>query len=144
MVGGLSKYTHGKVHQRASSPKLQVFNTALLSATSELTMEETVSNREHWGRLVESAVGAHLLNQTFGTTIEVQYWREGNHEVDFVLKQGKTIVGIEVKSGRHRPTTRGLEIFRTRFKPLRNLLIGEGGIELEKFLLTPVKKWLEK
>lgn len=144
MVGGLSKYTHGKIHQRASSPKLQVFNTALLSASSELTIEEASSNREYWGRLVESTVGAHLLNQTFGTTIEVQYWREGNHEVDFVLKQGKTIVGIEVKSGRHRPTTRGLEIFRTRFKPLRNLLVGEGGIELEKFLLTPVKKWLEK
>ncbi|MBX9743259.1 MAG: ATP-binding protein [Chthoniobacterales bacterium] len=144
MVGGLAKYTHGKIHQRASSPKLQVFNTALLSASTELTIEEAISNREHWGRLVESAVGAHLLNQTFGTTIEVQYWREGNHEVDFVLKKGKTIVGIEVKSGRSHSTTRALEIFRTRFKPLRNLLVGEGGIPIEQFLLTPVRKWLEK
>lgn len=143
MVGGLSKYTHGKIHQRASSPKLQVFNTALLSASSELSMEEALNNREHWGRLVESAVGAHLLNQTFGTTIKVEYWREGNNEVDFVLKKGKTVVGIEVKSGRSRPTTRGLEIFRKRFNPLRNLLVGEDGIDIERFLLTPVKKWLE-
>lgn len=72
-----------------------------------------------------------------------EYWREGNNEIDFVLKKGKIVVVIEVKSGRSRRKTRGLEIFRTHFSPMKNLLIGEDGIDIERFLLTPIKKWLE-
>ncbi|MFZ4115965.1 MAG: ATP-binding protein [Chthoniobacterales bacterium] len=144
MVAGLSKYIHSKVRQRGSNPKLHVFNTELMSASLEYTFEEAWQHREHWGRLVESAIGAHLLNETFGTTMEVQYWRKGNHEVDFVLKRGTTIVGIEVKSGRSRPITRGLEVFRKEFTSLRNILVGGGGIPIEEFLSTPVKQWLER
>ena len=44
-------------------------------------------------------VGAHLLNTSMGSSIEVTYWRERNHEVDFVLHRDKTTVAIEVKSG---------------------------------------------
>ena len=62
---------------------------------------------DFWGRLVESAEGAHILNSTTGTNIEVFYWREGNQEVDFVLRSGRTITAIEVKSSRHRAPCRG-------------------------------------
>jgi hypothetical protein len=55
MVMGLMKYSHGEVRQRGSSPKLQVLNTALVSAQSGVRLGEARADRETWGRLVESA-----------------------------------------------------------------------------------------
>ncbi|HCO49328.1 MAG TPA: hypothetical protein DIT55_07895, partial [Spirochaetaceae bacterium] len=34
------------------------------------------------------------------SNLEPFYWRQGNREVDFVVKSGKRITAIEVKSGR--------------------------------------------
>ncbi|HLB32634.1 MAG TPA: ATP-binding protein [Chthoniobacterales bacterium] len=144
MVAGLSKYSHGKIRQRGSSPKLQALNTALISASSGLDFQETRHDGDRWGRLVESAVGAHLLNDTLGTSIEVTYWREGNTEVDFVLQCGRAVVAIEVKSGKSRVMRVGMEAFRKQFKPLRTLLVGGDGVPIKEFLSTPVKHWLEK
>ena len=48
-------------------------------------MAEARANREFWGRLVESAVGAHLVNASAGGACRVFYWRDRNHEVDFVV-----------------------------------------------------------
>ena len=97
---------------------------------------------DYWGRLVESAVGAHLFNSSFGTNISVTYWRERNQEVDFVLQQGKTMVGIEVKSGGRRESLPGLESFAWQFKPKRQLLVGGQGIPLEELLSKPAAHWL--
>ena len=144
MVAGLSKFSHGKVRQRGSSPKLQVLNTALMTVTSGMNFEETRMDGDAWGRLVESAVGAHLLGDTLGKDIEVTYWRDRNMEIDFVLQQGKNIVGIEVKSGRRREALNGMEAFRRQFTPLRTLLVGSDGIPLKEFLSTPVDQWLKK
>lgn len=58
---GLEKYAPGKTRQRRSTPKLMALDTALVSATSGNTYAEARANREHWGRLVETAVGAHLV-----------------------------------------------------------------------------------
>ena len=143
MVAGLSKFSHGKVRQRGSSPKLQVLNTALMTVSSGLNLEETRTDGNAWGRLVESAVGAHLLGDTLGKDIEVTYWRDRNMEVDFVLQQGKRIVGIEVKSGRRREALNGIEAFRKQFSPLRTLLVGGDGISLKEFFSTPVDQWLK-
>ena len=144
MVAGLSKFSHGKVRQRGSSPKLQVLNTALMTVTSGMNFQETRMDGDAWGRLVESAVGAHLLGDTLGKDIEVTYWRDRNMEIDFVLQQGKSIVGIEVKSGRRREALNGMEAFRRQFTPLRTLLVGADGIPLKEFLSTPVDQWLKK
>ena len=143
MVTGIAKFAGQKVRQRGSSPKLQVLNTALLSTHSHLTFEAAQQERDFWGRLVESAVGAHILNSTAGTNIEVFYWREGNQEVDFVLRSGRAITAIEVKSGRHRNTLPGMEAFAKAFKPQHQLLIGGQGIPLEEFFCTPVTQYLE-
>jgi hypothetical protein len=35
-----------------------------------------------WGRLVESAVGAHLVNAAAGGACELFYWRDRGVEVD--------------------------------------------------------------
>lgn len=142
MVAGLAKFSGGRARQRASSPKLQVLNSALATAPAALTFTQARGEHDIWGRLVESAVGAHLLNRARGTSIEVSYWRERNREVDFVLKQGRKVVAIEVKSGRARDSLAGMEAFAKGFKDSRKLLIGAGGIALEEFLLQPIDHWL--
>ena len=143
MLAGLSKYSSGQVRQRGSSPKLQVLNTALMSAQNHRSLTEARQDGDYWGRLVESCVGAHLVNSSFGTNISVTYWRERNHEVDFVLQQGKTTVAIEVKSGGRRVMLPGLNAFVRLFKPKRQLLVGGQGIALEEFLSKPAAHWLQ-
>ena len=142
MLTGLQKYAANEVREKASSPKLQVLNTALLSAPSRLTFEEARKDREYWGRLTESAVGAHLINSAAGTGVELFYWRERSREVDFVLRSGKTVVAIEVKSGARKEGLPGMDAFDKAFQPQRKLLAGGDGISLEKFLLTPAAEWV--
>jgi len=143
MIAGLPKYAHGQARQRGSSPKLQVLNTALMSALAGRTPAEARQDAEFWGRLVESCVGAHLLNTSTGSDRTVSYWRDRNLEVDFVLHRGKTVVAIEVKSGRRRESLSGMEAFAKRFKPRRVLLVGGQGIPLEEFLSRPAEYWLK-
>ncbi len=142
MLAGLEKYAHGLVRQRGSSPKLQVLNTALMTALDTRNLKEARLDGDYWGRLVESCAGAHLFNSSAGTGIELTYWRERNHEVDFILRQGKTTVAIEVKSGRRRESLAGMEAFAHQFKPRRLLLVGGQGIPLEEFLSHPASHWV--
>jgi predicted AAA+ superfamily ATPase len=143
LLTGLSKYSTRRVRQRGSSPKLQVLNTALLSATSGMSFAEAREDRDRWGRLVESAVGAHLLNSSAGEGIELFYWRERNREVDFVLKRGKNVVAIEVASGARKGSLPGLQTFAQSFHPRRVLLVGGQGIPLEEFFRKPAATWLD-
>jgi hypothetical protein len=143
MLTGLQKFAGQAVRQRGSSPKLQVLNTALMTAQSGLSPAEARGDREFRGRLVESAVGAHLANAAAGGACELFYWREGNREVDFVVRIGRTVIAIEVKSGRAPVALPGLGAFAEAFKPRRTLLVGGNGIALEEFLARPVDDWLE-
>ncbi|WP_419162838.1 ATP-binding protein [Candidatus Palauibacter sp.] len=142
MLTGLQKYSAAEVRRRSSSPKLQVFNTALLTAGSRLTFSQARADREWWGRLVESAVGAHLVNAADMDLCEVFYWRDRGREVDFVLRAGPVVTAIEVKSGRTRGTPPGLTAFADRFHPTRSLLVGGDGIPLDEFLSRPVEYWV--
>jgi len=139
---GLSKYAGQRVRQRASSPKLQVLNTALMSALSGRSFVAAQAERDYWGRLVESAVGAHLLNSSVGTEISVGYWFATNREVDFVLSAGGSVVGIEIKSGRRETSLPGLAAFAKNFPIRRQLLVGAQGIPLADFLSRPAGEWL--
>ena len=143
MLTGLHKLTDQRVRQRASSPKLQVLNTALLSAQSNLSFDAARKDREFWGRLVESAAGAHLINSATGTGIEVYYWRERGKEVDFILRLNKATVAIEVKSGYSKGSLPGMGEFGRIFKPKRKLLVGGEGIPVEKVLSVPVENWFD-
>lgn len=131
---GLNKFSGQAVRRRSSSPKLQVFNTALIAAQSHLSFEEVKHDRDFWGRLVESAIGAHLLNIAADKRIGLFYWREGDKEVDFVIQDGKRLIAIEVKSGRTKGSLSGMAAFDKRFAPDQKLLVGTGGIPVEKFL----------
>jgi hypothetical protein len=142
MVTGLQKYAGKALRQRGSSPKLQVLNTALMTALSGLSPDEARADREFRGRLVESTVGAHLANAAATGSCELFYWREQSREVDFVVRAGRTVVAIEVKSGRAPDAFPGLAAFAAAFKPKRTLLVGADGIALEEFLTKPVGHWL--
>ncbi len=89
----------GQLRKQGSSPKLILWNNALINALSLPARREVVADGGHWGRLVENAVGAHLLCGLPSTDFDVTYWRDGAHEVDFVVTHGKHIWAIEVKSG---------------------------------------------
>lgn len=143
MVTGLPKYAGDAARLRGSSPKLQVLNTALMTAGSGLALAEARGDGETWGRLVESAVGAHLANAAAGGHCTLHYWRERNVEVDFVARAGRRLVAIEVKSGRAPQAHRGMAAFAARFKPQRTLLVGGDGVAVEDFLAQPVAHWLQ-
>ncbi|MCY4598476.1 MAG: ATP-binding protein [Acidobacteria bacterium] len=142
LLAGLPKYAKSPVW-RGSSPKLNVLNTALMTAHSGYTFEEAQADRTFWGRVVESAVGAHLSN-TAASGMRVYYWRHRSHEVDFVLQRGPHVVAMEVKSGPRRRSPHGLAAFEERFKPLQTLIVGAGGIPLDEFLAAPAARWLEE
>ena len=143
MVTGLQKFAGQAVRQRGSSPKLQVLNTALMTAQTGLTLKEARADREFWGRLTESAVGAYLANAAAVGSVELFYWRDRNKEVDFIVRAGRRLVAIEVKSGRTREAQPGLTAFAEAFKPQRTLLVGGDGIAVQDFLLQPVEHWVK-
>jgi uncharacterized protein len=132
LVTGIEKYSNNMIRKKSSSPKFQVFNTALISAQSNTSFEEAMGNPAIWGRLVESAVGAHLLNQAESGDFILSYWREGNDEVDFVIEQ-KQLIGMEVKSGTTENTS-GMAAFKKKFQPDKMLLIGNTGLPCQAFL----------
>jgi uncharacterized protein len=142
MVCGLPKHAGDSARTRASSPKLQVLNTALMTAGLGWTLEEARRDREFWGHLVESAVGAHLANGAADGRYEVGYWRERNHEVDFVVSRGRRLTAIEVKSGRAPSVHPGIAAFVSAFQPQRTLLVGGDGIPIEEFLSHPPSHWV--
>jgi hypothetical protein len=139
---GLAKYSGSVVRARGSSPKLQVLNTALMTAPAGLSFGEAGRDTEFRGRLIESAVGAHLANAAATAGYELYYWRERDLEVDFVVRFGRRVTAIEVRSGRARRAHAGLAAFSAAFDPDRKILVGGDGIPWEEFLRRPPEHWL--
>ena len=143
MMVGLHKYAGQKVRQRGSSPKFQTLNNAFITCQSELSFDQARKDHSYWGRLAESAVGAHLVNESHSEGAEVFYWREGQREVDYILKRGRSITAIEVKSGLEGGVLSGMDEFFKKFKPKKLLLVGAGGVSLDQFLSNAIGKWIE-
>lgn len=133
LLGGVDKYAGDIIRKRSSSPKFQVYNNALITSQGNDTYEKAIVNPELWGRLVESAVGTHLINSSISERYNLYYWRDGNYEVDFVLEKGDKVIGLEVKSGM-KAENAGMGIFAERFHPEKVLLVGTGGIPYDEFL----------
>lgn len=142
MVCGLQKYAGQAVRQRASSPKLQVFNTALMGAiaTAEgFGYTRLRATPELWGRMVESAVGAELLARHLehsSTQPLIYYWRNGPDEVDYVLKHQGELMAFEVKSGHKIRTASGLDAFCAQYPTARPLVLGTGGLPLDAWFAS--------
>ena len=142
MLTGLSKFAGEMVRARGSSPELQVFNTALMSAASALSPGEAREDRQFWGRLLESGIGAHLANAAATRECELFYWRDRNREVDFVVRKGSRLLAIEVNGAASRHGRSGLRAFEDTFGPCRTLNVGRDGVAPEEFLSRPVADWL--
>jgi hypothetical protein len=142
LIKGFQKYAGQAVRRRSSSPKLTVMNNALMTASCGMTMREARKDFQFWGRLVESAIGGTLANGAVSHGVDVFYWSGRNHEVDFVLRRGKKLVAIEVKSGRRRDNLPGLAQFRREFDVSRALLVGADGIPIDEFLAKPLDTWI--
>ena len=143
LLTGLQNWFNQSYRRRASSPKLNVLNMALMTADSGYSFQEAQADRTFWGHVVESAVGAHLFN-TATTDTSVYYWRHRSLEVDFVLQRGSRIVAIEVAGGQRTHTLVGTEEFKRRFRPERTLLVGTDGIPIGEFLSGSATEWFDR
>ena len=137
MVCGLQKFAGQAVRQRGSSPKLQVFNTALMgaiAATEGFDLGRLRATPELWGRITESAVGAELLARHLehsSTQPLIHYWRDGTNEVDYVLRHRGELFAFEVKSGTQPGNVKGLDVFCKLYPDCRPLVLGTGGLPLQ-------------
>lgn len=143
LLTGLQKYANDEARKRASIPKYQVYNNALLTAYKGRNFEADRTDTNAWGRWVESAVGAHLLSMADELDYEVYYWRESSrnksdNEVDFIVVRDGEITAIEVKSGR-RGMNSGLPAFVEAFHPIRSFVVGTGGVSIEDFLSSDLE-----
>ena len=143
LIWGLPKYHGQAIRRRASTPKWIVLNTALMTALAGISFSDWRKDTTRWGRLVEVAVGAHLINTSLSTGIDVFYWLDHNKEVDFVLKQADKLLAIEVKSGLFKGKHPGLLAFVQEFPNARTLLVGQEGIPVAEFLSHPAPYWLK-
>lgn len=142
LLCGLNKYASDNARKYNSVPKLMVYNTALFSVQSGASFNKAYTTPKLWGRWVESAVGAHLLNQADEYDYKLYYWREREDEVDFVIEFDKRCIAIEVKSGR-RTTNSGLSVFLEQFYPIHSFVVGSGGIPIDEFLTWDIGNLLE-
>lgn len=113
LIKVLSKYSEKKILTKSSTPKILPLAPALyyLEIQDEYTAEEK-------GRVFELLVGSQLIR----TNEDLYYWREKNDEVDFVLKKGRKIFAIEVKSGRKK-SAKGLLKFKEKFPHAKCIII---------------------
>jgi predicted AAA+ superfamily ATPase len=142
LLCGLQKYAKDNARKYNSIPKMLVYNTALLSSLYGMNYSQVFVNPKMWGRWVESAVGAHLLNMADELDYKLYYWRERNDEVDFILEYNRQCIAIEVKSGR-RTTNKGISVFKEKFNPIHTFIVGSGGIPLEDFLSSDLETLFE-
>ncbi|MEP6647273.1 MAG: ATP-binding protein [Saprospiraceae bacterium] len=138
LLSGLGKFSPNIIRQRSSSPKFQVQNMGLKSALEPFTFNEVKQDTAKWGRWVESAIGAHLINECIASGYRLFYWRNRNDEIDFVLEGNNKVIGIEVKTS-STSSTSGMGEFKNQFNPDKVILIGPSGIEVEEFLEMEVK-----
>jgi len=133
LLSGIEKYTADIIRKRSSSPRFQVHNNALLSAQKNEYFNEIIQKPAEWGRIVESSVGAHLINHSISQNYLVYYWRERNNEVDFILERRGKIIAVEVKSN-DSENSKGLEVFKKRFNPDKLYLVTNRGLSWQEFL----------
>lgn len=143
LLSGLERFSAGHARSRGSSPKLVFWNNALISALGLRSFGQVRAAPDIWGRWVENAVGAHLLNHLQGLPYEITYWRHRNHEVDYVVRAGDALWAVEVKSGRPGAYA-GLEAFRREYPRARALIVGSGGMELEEFFAADPREMLRE
>lgn len=138
LLSGLQKYSEKLIKARASSPRLCAFDTSLMVANYGRNRHDLLERPEQRGHLVESAVGAYLLKRSKRERFEVNWWRDGSKEVDFVVSDGSARTAIEVKSGGVKGLG-GLDAFCSKFPETKTIVVGSEAAPLESFLLGDVE-----
>jgi hypothetical protein len=133
MITGLQKFSGSRVRQRGSSPKLLALNTGLVSAQQALDLKAAKAEAGTWGRLVESAVGAHLVALA-GNDRDVMYWRERDREVDYVVRAAGHVYAIEVAAGIRKESLPGVSALKASYPRVRPMLVGAQGTPIGDFL----------
>lgn len=142
LLGGLQRYAVDFARRYQSIPKYQVYNTALLSYFQGRGFKTEQLDPSRWGRWVESAIGAHLINHAQEQDYDLYYWRDHNDEVDFIIRQtGNRLMALEVKSG-HRQDNSGLHVFADKFHPEHSLVVGGDAFPTELFFSNPIERFL--
>ena len=139
LLAGLQQFAADDARKYKSVPKYQVYNSGLLSATSSLNFNDVFLDPQQWGRWVETAVGAYLINHADRLEYKLYFWRHDGNEVDFILQSSKKLVAIEVKSGR-RQNNQGLPMFSEQFHPDVELVVGGEAFSLEQFLMLNIER----
>ena len=140
MIATLMKFSKNEVKKRSSSPRLMVYDTALLNACAGRSRQMALKIPEFKGHLVESAVGARLLARATEECFEVLWWRENSNEVDFILSKNDAITAIEVKSG-NTTAQSGMAQFLKKYPEAKRIVVGgsaAGACTVEEFLLDQV------
>lgn len=146
IVQPLQNYSPSRVKEKQSVPKMQVFNNAFRNRFGTFSFDEARVDPAEWGRLVESAVGAHLANRAMTDDYELFYWRnERRQECDYVLRKGQALVAIEVKSGSVDKTV-GFEKFKEQFadKVTAAFIVGPHALPLDDFFIMDLKSLFKK
>lgn len=146
IVQPLQNYSPSRVKEKQSVPKMQVFNNAFRNRFGTFSFDEARVDPAEWGRLVESAVGAHLANRAMTDDYELFYWRnERRQECDYVLRKGQALVAIEVKSGSVDKTI-GFEKFKEQFadKVTAAFIVGPHALPLDDFFIMDLKSLFKK
>ena len=142
LMGGLQAWKGSGIYRQKSPPKWLPLNTALMTALSSKSKKEMISDKKFYGRLVEVAVGAYLYNQALVNRSEIYYWREENDEIDFIVKYGEKLLAIEVKTG-FEYGGKAFDVFQKKYPKAQILLVGEYGVNVEKFLSTPIETYFK-
>lgn len=151
MLKPIFKFRSSDTEKYNSSPKMQVYNNAYLTANRNVRFRDVRENNDEWGQWVESAIGAFLLSMAPSLGYKVMYWREerkykdkqgktrtGIFEVDYILQKGDSIVAIEVKSNRVKNLS-GINEFRKVIETKKNLtltsalVVGNDDMPFEEF-----------
>lgn len=146
IVQPLQNYSPSRVKEKQSVPKMQVFNNAFRNRFGTFSFDEARVDPAEWGRLVESAVGAHLANRAMTDDYELFYWRnERRQECDYVLRKGQALVAIEVKSGSIDKTV-GFEKFKEQFADnvTAAFIVGPHALPLDDFFIMDLKSLFKK
>ncbi len=110
----LHKYSPKAYLSKTSSPKILIGCPALVN----FSYQKNTLDNDLKGRLFELIIGNRLIS----TPGDLYYWRESNHEVDFVYIYHGVIYAIEVKSGKIKPI-QGLDLFKRKYPMCKQLVI---------------------
>jgi predicted AAA+ superfamily ATPase len=89
LITQVHKFNNKAFKSKVSTPKIICMAPALLDYQQK-------ASSDFLGLCFESLVGADLLR----AGLSVYYWREGDYEIDFVIKLKGKLMGIEVKTNK--------------------------------------------